>query len=78
MNNKFKRIFSVFYRKQERGNLTKKISSKIATMNNYDNIISSSKEFKAAEKNLGPYLEFGVSNIFGNLHIAIGDLSYSI
>ena len=38
----------------------------------YDHTLKKSKEFLAAEKGLGPYVEFGLSKIHGILSIAIG------
>ena len=38
----------------------------------YDRILEKSQEFLAAEKGLGPYVEFGLSNVHRALTIAIG------
>ena len=38
----------------------------------YDRIMKGSKEYRAAEKGLGPYVGFGLSDIHGTLTIAIG------
>ena len=38
----------------------------------YDRIMRNSKEFLAAEKELGPYVNFGLSDVHGILTIAIG------
>ena len=41
----------------------------------YDKILKKSKEFLAAEKGLGPYVGFGLSEIHGKPTIAIGEWS---
>ena len=38
----------------------------------YDTILRTSEEFMAATKKLGPYIGFGLSNLFGTLTMAIG------
>ena len=38
----------------------------------YDRILEKSMEFLAAEKGLGPYVEFGLTNVHGTLTAAIG------
>ena len=38
----------------------------------YDQILKNSKEFQAAQKGLGPYVGFGLSNLHKRLTIAIG------
>ena len=38
----------------------------------YDRILTTSTEFRAAEKGLGPYEGFGLSDLHGTLTMAIG------
>ena len=38
----------------------------------YDKILAKSKEFLAAKKGFGPYIGFGLSEVHGNLTMAIG------
>ena len=38
----------------------------------YDKILKKSTEFLAAQKSLGPYIRFGLSNLHGYLTLAIG------
>ena len=38
----------------------------------YDRIMNECNEFQVAEKGLGPYVGFGLSNLHGILTIAIG------
>ena len=47
---------------------------RVQDLNNevYDRFLHESKEFLVAEMGLGPYVGFGISNLHGNLTIAIG------
>ena len=38
----------------------------------YDRILKKSKEYRAAELGLGPYVGFGLSDIHGTLTMVIG------